>query len=60
MKTTNEYIDIIKTHSDEFRIQFGVRTLRLFGLVLIVPGHSISYTSGRFRRGRGRCVLSFG
>ena len=33
MKQTSEYIDIIKTHSDELRTQFGVRTLRLFGSV---------------------------
>ena len=33
MKTTNEYIDLIKAHSDEIRTQFGVRTLRLFGSV---------------------------
>ena len=33
MKSTNEYIDLIKAHSDELRTQFGVRTLRLFGSV---------------------------
>ena len=33
MKTTNEYIDLIKAHSDELRTQFGVRNLRLFGSV---------------------------
>jgi hypothetical protein len=33
MKTTKEYIDIIKAHSDELRKLFGVRTLRLFGSV---------------------------
>lgn len=33
MKTTNEYIDLIKAHSDELRTQFGVKTLRLFGSV---------------------------
>ena len=33
MKTTNEYIDLIRTHSDELRTQFGVKTLRLFGSV---------------------------
>ncbi|MBQ6064065.1 MAG: nucleotidyltransferase domain-containing protein [Prevotella sp.] len=33
MKQTNEYINLIKAHSDEIRTQFGVRTLRLFGSV---------------------------
>ncbi len=33
MKTTNEYIALIRTHSDELRTQFGVKTLRLFGSV---------------------------
>ena len=33
MKQTSEYIDLIKTHADEIRTQFGVRTLRLFGSV---------------------------
>ena len=33
MKQTSEYIDLIKTHADELRSQFGVRTLRLFGSV---------------------------
>ena len=33
MKTTNEYIALIKAHSDEIRSQFGVKTLRLFGSV---------------------------
>ena len=33
MKQTNEYINIIKAHSEELRTQFGVRTLRLFGSV---------------------------
>lgn len=33
MKTTSEYINIIKAHSDEIRSQFGVKTLRLFGSV---------------------------
>ena len=33
MKTTNEYIDLIRAHSDELRSQFGVRSLRLFGSV---------------------------
>jgi predicted nucleotidyltransferase len=31
MKTTSEYIDLIKAHSDEICSQFGVKTLRLFG-----------------------------
>jgi len=33
MKTTAEYIDLIKAHADELRTLFGVRTLRLFGSV---------------------------
>lgn len=33
MKTTSEYINLIKAHSDEIRTQFGVKTLRLFGSV---------------------------
>ena len=33
MKQTNEYIDLIKAHSEELRTQFGVRQLRLFGSV---------------------------
>jgi predicted nucleotidyltransferase len=33
MKTTNEYINLIKAHSEELRNKFGVRTLRLFGSV---------------------------
>ena len=33
MKTTNEYIDLIKAHADELRTQFGVQSLRLFGSV---------------------------
>ena len=33
MKTTQEYIDIIKEHSDELRTKFGIRSLRLFGSV---------------------------
>lgn len=33
MKTTNEYIALIKAHSDELKTQFGVRSLRLFGSV---------------------------
>lgn len=33
MKTTSEYIELIKAHADELRTLFGVRTLRLFGSV---------------------------
>jgi hypothetical protein len=33
MKTTSEYIELIKSHADELRSDFGVRTLRLFGSV---------------------------
>ena len=33
MKTTQEYIDIIREHSDELRTKFGIRSLRLFGSV---------------------------
>ena len=33
MKTTNEYIELIKAHTEELRTMFGVRTLRLFGSV---------------------------
>lgn len=33
MKTTSEYIDLIKAHSEEIQTQFGVKTLRLFGSV---------------------------
>ncbi len=33
MKTTQEFIDIIKLHADELRTEFGVHTLRLFGSV---------------------------
>ena len=33
MRTANEYIDLISTHADELRSQFGIRTLRLFGSV---------------------------
>ena len=33
MKQTSECIDLIKSHADELRSQFGVRTLRLFGSV---------------------------
>ena len=35
MKTTSEYIDLIKTHSDELRTQFGVRTLRYLEQLLM-------------------------
>ena len=33
VKQTNEYIELIKAHSDELRNEFGVRSLRLFGSV---------------------------
>ena len=33
MKTTKEYIDLIKAHTDELCTQFEVKTLRLFGSV---------------------------
>ena len=33
MKTTKEYIELIKAHTDELCTTFGVRTLRLFGSV---------------------------
>ena len=33
VKQTNEYIELIKAHSDELRKEFGVRSLRLFGSV---------------------------
>ena len=33
MKQTSECIDLIESHADELRSQFGVRTLRLFGSV---------------------------
>ncbi len=33
MKTTKEYIDLIKAHADELSTQYGVKTLRLFGSV---------------------------
>ena len=33
MKTTSEYTDLIKAHLDEFRTQFGIRTVCLFGSV---------------------------
>jgi len=33
VKTTNEYIDLIKAHSEEIQTLFGVKTLRLFGSV---------------------------
>ena len=33
MRTRQEYIDILKSHTDELRSDFGVRSLRLFGSV---------------------------
>ncbi|MBQ0023326.1 MAG: nucleotidyltransferase family protein [Prevotellaceae bacterium] len=33
MKTRSEYIDLIRSHADELRAQFGVSSLRLFGSV---------------------------
>ena len=33
MKTTKEYIDLIKAHTDELCTQYGVKSLRLFGSV---------------------------
>ena len=33
MKTTEEYIRLLKEHAEELRTQFGVKTLRLFGSV---------------------------
>ena len=33
MKTTSECVNLIKAHTDELRMLFGVRTLRLFGSV---------------------------
>ena len=33
MKTTKEYIDLIATHANELRSQFGIRSLCLFGSV---------------------------
>lgn len=33
MKTTKEYIDLLKGHADELRNKFGIRSLRLFGSV---------------------------
>lgn len=33
MKTTKEYIDLIKAHADELCTQFEVKSLRLFGSV---------------------------
>ena len=33
MKTTNEYIELIKAHTDELCRDYGVRSLRLFGSV---------------------------
>ena len=33
MKTTKEYIDLISTHANELRSQFGISSLCLFGSV---------------------------
>ncbi|MBP3750168.1 MAG: nucleotidyltransferase family protein [Prevotella sp.] len=33
VKTTQEYIELIKEHADELRTKFGIRSLRLFGSV---------------------------
>lgn len=33
MKSTNEYIDIIRGHSQELRDRFGITSMRLFGSV---------------------------
>ena len=33
MKTTNEYIEIIKAHADELQASFGITSMCLFGSV---------------------------
>ncbi|MCD8267437.1 MAG: nucleotidyltransferase family protein [Parabacteroides sp.] len=33
MRTKNDYINILKSRSDELKQQFGIRSLRLFGSV---------------------------
>ncbi len=33
MRTSQEYIDIIRSHSTELRQQFGITSMRLFGSV---------------------------
>ncbi len=33
MKTKNEYISLISSHSDELRSSFGIKSLRIFGSV---------------------------
>lgn len=33
MKTTNEYINLIKANAEKLRSDFGVQTLRIFGSV---------------------------
>ena len=33
MKTSNEYIELLKSHISELKEQFGVRSFRLFGSV---------------------------
>jgi uncharacterized protein len=33
MKTTQEYISLIESHSDELKSTFGIKSLRIFGSV---------------------------
>lgn len=33
MKTKEEYISLIKAHSEELKVTFGIKSLRLFGSV---------------------------
>lgn len=33
MKTTSEYIDLIKAHAEELQTKFGITSMRLFGSV---------------------------
>ena len=33
MKTTSEYIDLIKAHANDLQTKFGITSLRLFGSV---------------------------
>ena len=33
MKTSQEYIDLIRTHQSELQQQFGITSMRLFGSV---------------------------
>ena len=44
MKTTKEYIDLIKAHADELSTQYGVKTLRLFGSVSRGEQHESLFT----------------